>query len=170
MAQVTGNQLFKPWLKTRENLGQPRNVKQVRAACDALIAEVVTKNAERGIKNPFVVCAINRNNSTIHRWFNLAMTVSDEVRPSNFQGVLEYAGALGHAEALLEGDWYIAGPEEEEKRRAFDEKETRDAHERINEEKMGKMKEVFQGMAQAVLSVNKQDAPPVSATREKTKA
>lgn len=125
MAQVSGNQLFYPFEKERRAMGAPAGVKQVRAHAIQLIRDVFKRNVEAKKPNRelFTCCAILRDNPDEHRWFNLAMTVDETVRPEAY-GVLEYGGALSMAEALLEGNWYIAPLDLEHERATKDKRDT----------------------------------------------
>ena len=111
MAAISGEQLYNPWKKERiaSVFVKGGNINVIGKACDDLIQEVFSKQKAAGKAKPFLVCAIHRE-KPIHAWMNLSTTYSVDIRPEYPDK--DYAGARGNAEALLQGDWYIASPEE----------------------------------------------------------
>ncbi len=138
MSKVSGDQLYHPFEKVRRPSTLAPSYKHVQQHAYALIKEVFTKRSEAGFKNPFLVCAINRSKPEIHRWFNLATRIDEaNINPADF-GLYENAGALAHAEALLDGEWYIGSKDEETACAAKDVKEREEALKRNTSEQAGK--------------------------------
>lgn len=114
-----GYRIFNPW---DAQLGHGDFVEQLRdieRRCEALIIEAYERNLKMGKTGQalHIVCGIHREKG-IHNWFNLAMNLPAlRIRGVRCQ---EYAGAIGHAETLLSGEWRIANEKEEAECRAKD--------------------------------------------------
>lgn len=169
--KVSGDQLFNPWKREQENLVLAQTPREVSRFATALVVEIFNKNKALGKSNPFSVCAILRNKPTIHRWFNVAMTIdAHNISPRHY-GVHEYAGALSLAETLLDGSYYIASPEEEAVCAARDAKDREQALERNTQDKMGEANKFFAGIVQAAqMQITAKEQPTaVVGTDEKTR-
>ncbi len=164
MAAISGEQLYNPWKKERVAtvFVKGGNINVIGKSCDDLIREVFAKNKAVGKSKPFLVCGIHREKG-IHAWMNLATTYSVEIRPEYPDK--DYAGARGNAEALLQGDWYIASPEE------YAECERKDADDRAKalqlntQSKMGEANKLIAGIfeaAQLQVSAKEESKQPVA--------
>src|SRR6185312_9463990 len=137
---------------------------------------VFEKNLAAGKANPFLVCAIFRPKPEIHRWLCLASPDLSGVNVRQY--AVPYAGALSHAETLLEGDWYIANPEEEAACVMRDKSDRAKALEQDTKDKMGKANDFFAGIVQSVRMQNEANAeskpvavpPEVNAELEQLRA
>lgn len=138
MSKVAGDQLYYAFEKSRRPSAFAASYKQVQAHAILLIKEVYERRQKDGCKNPFLVCAINREKPEIHRWMNLAMRIDEaNINPGDL-GLYENAGALSLAEALLDGTWYIGNLEEEAACVAKDVKDREEALKRNSSEQAGK--------------------------------
>lgn len=169
MARMDGNQFYNPWKKERITTILATSVKQEGMLANKLIEEVWRKNRELGKKDPFSVCAIHRDRP-VHRWFNLKTTLSAEVRP--IYPDKDYAGAQELALRLLDGEWYIASPEEEAACKAKDEADREAALKLNTQQKLGEANAMIRGVMEAAgVQVQAQaQAQPKKKTPEEIKA
>ena len=120
--QQTSFAVYDPFSKAMPSPKHLANYKLVIAEVESLIAKLF---AER--KGNLHICAILRTDETQHAWLNLTMALPNlGVRRELLQAP-EYAGAMGHAEQLLDGMFRVATPEEEAvcRKRDFDARETK---------------------------------------------
>ena len=106
--QQTSFAVYDPFSKEMPRPKHLSNYKLVTAEVEALIARVFTER-----KGNLHVCAILRTDETRHNWLNLTMALPNLGVRRELLQAKEYAGAMGHAEQLLDGTFRLASPEEE---------------------------------------------------------
>ena len=125
-----GYRIFNPWDAQLGHGDFCEHLSDIERRCEALILEAYEHNVKQGKKGQarHIVCGIHREKD-IHNWFNLAMNLPI----LRMKGVRcqAYAGAMGHAETLLSGEWRIANEKEEAACRAKDAAAAKDKMERL---------------------------------------
>lgn len=109
MPLQTSYPIYDPYSKAMPNAEHISDYKMFERRAKALIKKVYDAGIAAGKHDPFEVCCINREHPGHHTYLRLAMDMPElDVRCD-----LQYGGAMGHAEQILEGMWRIASADEE---------------------------------------------------------
>lgn len=116
MAAQTTYPVYDPWAKENPPAEHLSELRQYNQHCFALVKKVYERNKAAGKKGKELFWALGILRARPDKvWvnFNLAMPLAKyEIFPRD-EGAVDYGGAMGAAETLLNGEYRIANIEEE---------------------------------------------------------
>lgn len=124
MPATTTFPVYDPWIKETPHADHIGELRAFNQKCYALVRKVYERNTAAGKKGKeaFYAVGIHRTQPNRNFTFNLAMQLPKyEIFPRDV-GAVEYAGAMGAAETLLNGEYRIASLEEEVEVKKWEEK------------------------------------------------